>query len=472
MKNILLVIIFGMLYFNVSANNVSITNLNKTNSTITFDLSWENSWRNGLTYHDAVWVFFKQASNGGPSWQHVKVLLASADAGYETVVPSDKVGFFVRRSINGNGTSSTSVSATLLGLSGAFQDIKAMGVEMVYVPTGDFFAGDGYSYGRIASGDNELESVHILSNNSLTCGSTSNDIQYVTNSGDCENVPSTFPIGYNEFYCMKYAITQRQYVDFLNCLNRNQQENRIASEVTGTFVTNMFVLCDSTISIKGNVVRCDFSIGTGNITFYCDRNNNGVPNELDDGMARACNYLTTKDWAAYLDWSGLRPFSFLEVEKASRGTLNAVQGESSWGSTLINSPLALQNAGMENEKWVNSTFAGGIITHYDGVIRVGCNAPSTGATRELSNASFYGIIDIGNNPGDFYIPQILSFEAIEGDGTLNSAGASNVNTWPFSSGDSSINIKVTNFYYGISDIFYPAPERSEINGGRGVRSNF
>ena len=118
-------------------------------------------------------------------------------------------------------------------------------------------------------------------------------------------------MGYDAFYCMKYAITQSQYVDFLNCLPRTQQENRVVADITGTSVTNVFVMCDNTVPTGGNVIRCDANIGTGNITLYCDRNNNSIPNESDDRMSRACNCLRVIDWMAYLDWAGLRPMSFL-----------------------------------------------------------------------------------------------------------------------------------------------------------------
>lgn len=454
------------------SNNLSITNLSKTSNTITFDLSWENSWRSGFTYHDAVWIFVKQAPNGGPSWEHANIFSAAVGTGFETQVPADEVGFFVRRSSNGNGTASTSVTVTLDGLIGAFQDVKVMGIEMVYVPNGAFYAGDGASGGRIARGDDVLESVHITSNSDLVCGSTSSNIQYA--SGTCTNIPSGFPLGFNDFYCMKYAITQSQYVDFLNCLGRNQQENRVAVDLTGISVTNVFVLCDNTSPVKGNVVRCDANIGTGNITFYCDRNNNGIPNEVDDGMSRACNYLNATDWMAYLDWSGLRPFSFLEVEKASRGPLLAVQNEQSWGSTLWTNNGSLQNAGTATEQWSNSGIDGGISTYSDDVIRVGCNAPSTGATRELSNASFYGIIDIGNNPSDFYISKdyVETFKANDGDGSLNSAGEANVNSWPLLDPNGQNKAKISSSSSGVSALNLSIIGRSPSGGGRGVRSNF
>ena len=202
MKNILFILILNLTTYATSANNLQVTNLTKTGSTISFDLSWENSWHVGNTYHDAVWIFVKQAVNGGPSWLHANVVSATVGSGYESIVPTDQVGFFVKRSSIGNGTATTTVSAVLTGLIGVFQDVKVMGVEMVYIPQGDFYAGDGAGSGRIARGDDLLESVHITSNAELTCGTTSSDFQY--SSGTCTNIPSSYPHGYDEFYAMKY----------------------------------------------------------------------------------------------------------------------------------------------------------------------------------------------------------------------------------------------------------------------------
>lgn len=472
MKNIILIFVLGLLAFPSFGNNIQVTNVTKSGSSISFDLTWENSWRVGLDYHDAVWVFMKQAPNGSASWQHANVTSATVDSGYESIIPSDQVGFFVRRSGNGNGTATTSVTAVMTGLVGVFQDIKVMAVEMVYVPQGAFYAGDGASNGRIARGDDVTEPIFVDSGAGMTCGTTANDIQYA--SGTCTDIPSTFPNGYSAFYSMKYVITQEQYVDFLNCLGRNQQENRVSADISGTTVTNIFVLADLATPSKGNVVRCDESIGTGPITFYCDRNNNGIPNEVDDGMSRACNYLRITDWLAYLDWSGLRPYSFLEFEKACRGPLMPVQDEYSWGSSLWTNNGTLENAGTESEKWSNSYIDGGISTYSDDVIRVGANAPSTGANRELSGASFYGIIDLGNNPGDFYIDndEVNIFTSNEGDGVLSNAGNANVSSWTIFDPAVPNSIKIALQSSGISTLSLGVIGSSSGAGGRGVRSNF
>jgi len=472
MKKFLFSLVLGLFTTIIFANNVQITNLTRSGNTISFDISWENSWYLDQTYHDAVWIFVKQAPNGGPAWQHVDLVPFAVGSGFQTLTPSDQKGIFLRRNTNGNGTSSTSLTLSCQGLIGAFQDLKVMAIEMVYIPEGDFYAGDGASSGRIAAGDDVSMPIEITSDGPLTCGTSATDIQYA--SGVCEDIPASFPVGYDAFYMMKYSITQQQYVDFLNCLSRDQQENRVLADITGSTVTNYYVMSDGTVPDKGNVIRCDVNVGTGPITFYCDRNNNGIANEADDGMNRACNYLSGADWVAYLDWSGLRPMSFLEAEKASRGPLLPVQNEFSWGSTLWNDNGTLENAGTDSEKWSNSYIDGGISTYDDDVIRVGANAPSSGASRELSNATFYGVIDLGNNPGDFYIHNayVSTFSAEDGDGILTGNGAANVNSWPDYETINSTRIKIPVQTFGISTLSIALTGASNGGGGRGVRSNF
>ncbi len=470
-KLLLSIVICFIAFSNDSnANDLMITNLVRTGNSITFSVSWENSWYEGITYHDAVWLFVKQAPQGGPSWQHTNITSASTNSGYTVKVTSDQVGVFLRRASNGSGSASTSVTLNLTGLLGNFQDLKLMGIEMVYVPSGEFYAGDGASGSRIAAGNDINKPFNITSENAVSCGSNSTNFQYSHTS--CTNIPSAFPKGYSAFYSMKYVITQGQYVDFLNCLSRTQQENRVNTNISGSSITNVYVMSDTSTPSRGNVIRCDAQIGNGPISFYCDRNQNGTPNEADDAMSRACNYLSASDWIAYLDWAGLRPASFLEIEKAARGPLRPVANEYSWGSSLWSNNGSLEDAGTESERWSNSYTDGGISTYFDDVIRVGSNAPSSNATRELSNASFYGIIDLGNNPGDYFIgiDYVTSFKSIDGDGELTTTGKADVSTWPVFG--TSCNLKFASQATGISYLSIISQGNDPHAGGRGVRSNF
>lgn len=471
MKYLLTTLVLILIQSNIYANNLQITNVSQSGTTITFDIEWENSWKSGSKYRDAVWVFMKQQPNGGPAWQHLSISSIQPIVGYTTIVPTDQTGFMIERLFNLNGTATATVVATVTGLIGQFQDVKVMGTEMVYIPTETFFAGDGSSVFRIARGDDVTKPVKIDNNDALSCGSTLDDIQF--HNWACNDYPEEYPEGYSSFYCMKYHITQGQYVDFLNTLPREFQEKHVKTDITGTSIINDFVMMNlSNNNFYHNGIKCDTEIGTGNIEFYCDWNDNGIPNENGDGQGRPCNYMSTYDWMAYLDWSGLRPLSFLELEKASRGPLIPVPGEKCWGSTLWTEPTTIINEGTPSEKWTISQIEGGIGDIFGtGPMRVGCNAPGFNSDRERANAGFYGVIDLGNNMADFYIHHDHpGYEEIHGDGELSSTGEADVATWPDLDPDVAQRIKNVYDTAGISANGTTYVGRNSGGTGRGVRS--
>ena len=100
MKYIFTLQLFFFYGLSLLANNVSVTNVSQSGNTISFDISWENSWKTGGTHKDAVWIFIKQQPNGGPSWQHVNISSVQSVVGYTNVVPSDQTGFIFERLFN------------------------------------------------------------------------------------------------------------------------------------------------------------------------------------------------------------------------------------------------------------------------------------------------------------------------------------------------------------------------------------
>ena len=134
-------------------------------------------------------------------------------------------------------------------------------------------------------------------------------------------MPSTFPLGFNAFYCMKYEITTAQYVAFLNTLTYNQQL-RLQEDPNTTPPT----------SIKGTVMnaRHGYSIevntpgvSTTSLTpavYGNDANNNNTYDEADDGLALPVS-IRIKDFLSFLDWAALRPMTEFEYEKACRGPI-------------------------------------------------------------------------------------------------------------------------------------------------------
>lgn len=423
MKSLLTILITCYTCLTLSANNLTIENLTRTGDQITFDLSWDNSFNyssNGQSHGDMVYIFIKQAPNGGPNWSPALISSGSATNTFSITVPANQLGVRVRHNY-ANVNASTTVTLNLTGLSGAYQDIKVMALEMVRVPVGAFSLGDGTSDRTYHRGDDPNASYIVDSEMTMTRGNTATDFDggSASYSGD---VPADFPKGYASFICMKYLLTQQQYVDFLNCLPRNAQDARTASDLSGTTVTNNFVMRNSASPGYGNGISCSNDIGTGNITFFCDLDNDGIPNEENDGQHKIAGYLTNADIYAYLDWAGLAPMTSLQYEKACRGTLSAVAEEYAWGSTLENAASTVIDNGTGQEKFANSGIDGGIIGPVANIGRVGMNAPANNSSRELANASYYGIIGFSGRANNPVIPMGENYTGQQGDGILTIDG--------------------------------------------------
>lgn len=405
------------------ANNSSEARVN-----VRFDLSWQNSWRTSSAPNnwDAAWVFVKYQLADG-TWHHAR-LGAEADhlPGSGTpatvanglLVPDDPydaatnwgVGAFVYRSGDGTGTfSATGVELRWnYGQNGiAYTDIanvQVFAIEMVWVPEGAFYLGTGGSeYFHFKDGTTN-NPFPITSEAAVNMANSTGSLWAVDGTYiETATLPAAFPKGYKGFYMMKHGVAQVQYVNFLNTLTRDQQNTRTTTNLAPgvTSVTNRYVMCNSASSSYRQYIRCDAVIdATAPITFYCDANGNGTGNEANDGQWVACNYLSWADGAAYLDWSGLRPMTELEYEKAS-------------------------NAG------ANVNYDGSLSPQ--GPIRVGAFA-TAGATRVQAGAGYYGALDlsgnlwerpvtVGNAPG-------RAFEGTVGNGALDATGNADAASWP------------------------------------------
>ncbi|MDD4203085.1 MAG: SUMF1/EgtB/PvdO family nonheme iron enzyme, partial [Candidatus Omnitrophica bacterium] len=425
-KTLLLTILVSGLWFLVSssayANNLTIDNVeivskdkaNKT-STIQFDISWENSWRGSRNY-DAVWVFVKYKLNSDGKWYHANLKTAGTnpsgfDRGTGTeidiIVPSDKVGAFIQRSNTGAGTTSvTDVElvwdwdAGGLDADAVIDEIKVFGIEMTYIPSGNFYVGDTQAdYGQFEAGITgavfQITSEGALTlggggagslgNNNATGMATADDF----NDSTSTNLPSTFPKGYDAFYCMKYEISQGQYRDFLNTLTRDQQNKRTFTDVSTDAITNIYVMANNSSMEYRNGIKCP---ATGNgttepITFGCDYNEASTFDESTDGEWIACNYLSWMDGCAYADWAGLRPMTELEFEKVCRGPETSLADECAWGTTDVTQAEGdVQSPG---EKYETAMTTGNGLANYDGAgtdilgpLRIGFAAAS--ATNRVS----------------------------------------------------------------------------------------
>jgi formylglycine-generating enzyme required for sulfatase activity len=447
------------------ANNIQVTNSTLTGTTgttaqIQFDLSWENSWRLGSGRWDAAWVFVKYRTSPTGPWQHANLnntghvaaagsqialgLLTPGTAYNATTNPV--VGVFVYR--NAAGTGNLNLPGTQLQWAFVAQgldisdiaQVQVFAIEMVYVPQGAFAAGSGgteYSAFTLTT---------INTANATTAPSGTGSLGGQAGgfpTGQTPPANASWPNGFNAFYCMKYELSQQQYVDFLNTLTRTQQNTRTATDISGTSITNRYVMSNTPTQsfASRNGIRCDAAIpaSPAPVTFYCDLDGNGTGGEASDGKEIACNWLSWGDLTAYLDWSGLRPMTELEFEKACRGTILPVPNEYPWGTTgRAASPYSLTNAGTTNE---------GIATNYSttlgNAIYASTNAPPSGprrvgifaanganSGRVTAGASYYGIMELGGNLWERPVTIGTAFTGSHGNGALAANGDPDGATWP------------------------------------------
>ena len=394
------------------------------------------------------------------------------------------MGIFIYRSANGSGSFPSTDSVRLrwnYGAQGisdnAHIEVKVFAVEMVYIPQGSFAVGDSS-----VSVPPQFTLTTINTGNARTVPSGTGSLGGAAGgfpTGQSTPVSSSWPNGYNAFYCMKYEVSQQQYVDFLNSLNKTQQINRTVS------ITNLVYAMTGNPpggpSNFRNGIRCSnlSPSSPGPVSFFCDiigQNNGGYPN---DGRWIACNHLGWLDLESYLDWSGLRPMTELEYEKACRGSLLPVSGEYAWcNPTLSPNPTATTNGGYDYEAFDPPIANANYLSQIGGPLRVGAFATSATSTRQSAGASYYGALDMTGNIYE-YVVSIgtatgLSFTGLHGNGSINSAGSYDVANWP----DNSLNTggRGGSWSGGASTVSSRSSAtsqstgRTSTTGGRGVRS--
>jgi formylglycine-generating enzyme required for sulfatase activity len=511
----------------VVANNIQVTNpalANNNTSTgtcfVQFNILWENSWRlNGVVNWDAAWVFVKYKNPAGV-WQHARLdatgHMLPANAAFDTGLltpgsPHDPItnpviGGFLRRGTEGSGTyavNGVQLRWNYFSQGVGFNDItevRVFAVEMVYVNQGAFYLGSGgmesnsFTDGSWVSGPSipfQITSEGILATDEVP-GALSR-----ANPGldMAAGINPPYPKGFRAFYCMKYEISQQQYVDFLNTLTRVQQDARTQTDLSsGIFnVTNRYVMSGTSSSQNRNSIRCNATIAsTTPVNFYCDLNGTGGGGDPTDGLWIACNYLSSRDLEAYLDWSGLRPMTIFEFEKACRGMAYPTPNEFAWGtSTLQSSSTSLMNSGAFDEV-VSSGYStttgnaayGLSASTWGGPARVGMFAahPNNNG-RITSGSSYYGIMDLSGNVWERAINISgygSQFEGHMGDGSLSAGGNATVPYWPLSQFDichamTFVGGAYTNpsSYLCVSDKYnWDTSECGRLfnSGGRGIRT--
>jgi len=472
------ILIFALLVvsgLHAVANNLQISNLDVASvneaqeyAMVQFDISWENSWRDTENW-DAIWVFIKY--DDGSIWQHAELNYVdgtsdghSAPSGSTIATPSDGKGVFIYRSANGSGTASFASVALRwnYGIDGISElngiNLRVIGIEMVYVPEGDFWLGDGESIdiqGHFESGTSGA-AFQVTSEGSITLGGGgagslgNNNGTGMSNNGDfipapyntisfddfndtqSQTLPAAFPKGFQGFYCMKYELTQGEYVACINTLTGQQAQTRFEVDPHPT---------------QDEAARRYTLTGT-------------APNVTTTTPHVAAIFLEYFDGAAYADWAGLRPMTELEFEKASRGTATPVTGEYAWGTTNLNATFPT----MENLDNVNEGIATGFnitagnawynfVNPLGAAVRVGIFAANPNTTgRETSGATYWGIMEMSGHCWERAItvgrPEGRAFQGTHGDGELNSLGNATNPDWPGHSGSDGVDDVIGAGYRG------------------------
>lgn len=497
---------------NIQVTNGALTGGNGTQVFVQFDVTWENGWRINPDRWDAAWVFIKYRTANG-LWQHARLegtghtAPPNSTLSVGLVDPSTPfnlttnpcVGVFIHRSAEGNGTMIAddiqllwNHTADGVGM-GDVLEVRVFAIEMVYVPQGAFYvASGGTEAGSFTDGawtTGPTIPLTITSEAAITIGQAAGNLWGTSSSGNSTIGPAgtldaAFPKGYNAFYCMKYEISQQGYVDFLNTLTYAQQAARTSSSPNSAQGTG--ALSTTNDNRNGIDIQTPGVASAIPAVYACNLDGDGVFGEAVDGKDIACNFISGMDLAAYLDWSGLRPMTELEFEKACRGILPPVPNEFPWGSNQIAPffPYGLDNSGTENEQISSfyATIKGNAA--YDetsnvlnGPFRVGifsANINNTG--RMTSGAGYYGTMELGGNNEERVVTvgtmNGRSFSGANGNGTLSATGDPDVSTWPSdysarggSCGSIFSVLRTSNRISASIEI----TGRSPYGGGRGVR---
>jgi formylglycine-generating enzyme required for sulfatase activity len=350
-------------------------------------------------------------------WEHATLHSTGHQAatGSQIDIPSDGKGAFIYR--NANGTGNNNFTNLRLRWNYAADgvndqnsvDIQVFAIEMVYVPQGAFFVGSGgtesgsFTNGSWVSG--ATIPLLITSEAPLNIAQTPGSLWGTSNTGNntiggAGTLSAAYPKGFGSFYCMKYEISQGQYVNFLNSLTQVQANTRKHTTTSSRY------------AIVGNTIGA-----------YTTTN-----------PYVACNFISWMDLAAYLDWSALRPMTELEFEKACRGIATPVANEYAWGNTAATAASGINNAGLANEVAINPT-ANAVFGNSGtgGPLRIGSFA-SASSNRAQAGATFYGIMEMSGNVYERAVTvgnaDGRAFNASHGNGVLSTNGHATTATWP------------------------------------------
>jgi hypothetical protein len=278
--------------------------------------------------------------------------------------------------------------------------------------------------------------------------------------GDPGVLGDDYPTGYESFYCMKHDVTQGQYVDYLNSLPPDVAAGRscLGTEVGcdypmprngergGLTITvsrwpeevregaapekitadpgKDLGLLDLADEIVAEADRAEAARAEAARAEAERKAKEASPAPVATKLPpvysarlpfRACSGISRSDLYAYAIWTGMRPMSELEFEKARRGAQNPVPHENDTGTTN-GTPADVTKDMVDGdspaERFRRGNYAGGYGSPLT-VFRVGCFATPM-SDRVAANATYWGILEFG---GSVVSALRRDFRGTHGDGT-------------------------------------------------------
>ena len=513
-------------------------NTGTATATVQFNVSWENSWRvtSGPSNFDAAWVFVKYHT-GDLIWKTATLDISDAAHSVPATATLDVgkndagtrgLGAFIYRAAAGSGDVSYN-NVKLVWNYGAdgvtdtsLVTLDVHAIEMVYVPQGAFQLGDGVSRAGAAAIASLVTAAtpagtvpfNVTTAGPIVTGPTPAGSLTATGlaAGAYKAIPTTFPTGFAPYYLMKYEASQHQWAAFVNTTSKLPAITYTYFEFTANTIQNPVDFIEPLFG------RQDFNSpdlaphiygyyvsplpATGGVPLPLVPTRPIVQAKFPD---RA--FLSTEAGTlAYLDWSGLRPMTEFEFEKACRGPVAPVQGEYAWGTadvalqtygTLILGQNALTEDGTPAEApasnyntqggnaWTRATIltlTTGIPVfgpcrvgmfakeNYEPEVIVGLPTPPPNAPARIQSGSgYYGIMDLTGNVSElvaawaFPLAAVTTiFSAEHGDGVLSATGLHNVPGWALTPAGAT--------FYGLRGGSYaeqalPASQRSLLAAG-------
>ena len=450
------------------------------NDRIVFSVSWKGSWKNDVNC-DGLYVFGKYKTAGKDGYRSVKiaqvsegdfdytdkspkgVMLSESSRPVGSYVTPEGIGIFLfPLTLQKHADMEIRRVSVPVVMDAEPEDIQLFAVEMVYVPEGAHYVGDPAN--GISKGGTLKNCLYTYPDKGAYLINAEDAVDFAPEDGhlycdlDTENgreendrftIPAEFPKGYRAVWYMKYSLTEGQFVQFLNCLTRKQQQTQCMADLSGEDIPHYYAVTD-TIEPRD---RCEV---------YCSRFGNMLPEPVHFYTAapnRAMNAISFADTSAFACFAGLRPLTELEYEKACRGPLPAVKEEFAWGSTKIGRVFHFDGVdGSGNEKPVpqypgeltNCNYGTDIAPFerdvksvpdnpgWIGPVTVGLfenSAPNGNFTeRERTGASYYGIMELCGNVWENIVtlgrPEGRAFVPKHGSGELTEDGYHNMDCWP------------------------------------------